>query len=189
MFQLNGKPLALDVPFTAEVDVATVIPAVYEPHSETGEFQIVEPEKTVMIKDSIQFPANWLRNASPKERKSLGITEVAEPASYDDRFYWDAKTPKQLEDETITPEEGDAYVQKGLKSQWASQVKDTTNKLLSNTDWMVIRKAERSIAIPAKTVAYRAAVLAECDRAIEAIQAAKNVPALIEVVAGLQWPE
>lgn len=173
MFQLNGNPLALDVPFTADVDVATVIPAVYEPNSETGELQIIEPEKTIMVKDAVQFPANWLRNASPKERKALGITEVAEPAAYDDRFYWGTDNPKDLD---------------ALKAQWSVQLKTTANSLLANTDWTVIRKAERGVAIPAAIVTYRAAVLAECDRAVEAVSKAKDVPALVEAVAALNWP-
>lgn len=173
MFQLNGKPLALDVPFTADVDVPTVVPAVYEPNSETGELQIVEPEKTIMVKDAVQFPANWLRNASPKERKALGITEIAEPAAYDDRFYWGINNPKDLD---------------ALKAQWGAQIKATANAMLASTDWMVIRKAERGVAIPADTAAYRAAVLAECDRAAEAVDAAKDVPALVEAVTALSWP-
>ena len=97
--------------------------------------------------------------------------------------------PKQLEDVTITPEEGEPYTQKGLKSQWSAQIKDTTNKLLSQTDWMVIRKAERDVAIPSATATYRAAVLTECDRLLAAIAGASDVPALIAVVQSQSWPE
>jgi hypothetical protein len=52
---------------------------------------------------------------------------------------------------------------------------------------MVIRKAERDVAIPAATVTYRAAVLTECDRLLAAIAAASDVPALMAVSAA--WPE
>ena len=69
------------------------------------------------------------------------------------------------------------------------QVKDTTNKLLAATDWMVIRKAERGVAIPADTVAYRAAVLAECDRLLAAITVAANVQELTIVLSNQAWPE
>lgn len=157
MFQLNGKPLALDVPFTAE--------------------------------DGTQYPANWLRLASQEERAAIGITEVADPEIYDDRFYWGVGNPKKIEDETFTSEDGQTtWTQKGLKSNWSSQIKDTTNKLLVATDWMVIRKAERDVAIPAETVVYRAAVLAECDRLIAAIQSASDVDALAAVVVAQNWP-
>ena len=156
MFQLENKPLALDVPFT---------------HG------------------GISYPANWLRLASAEERAAIGITEVADPESYDDRFYWGVSNPKQLNDETITPEAGEPYVQKGLKSNWSAQIKDTTNKLLAQTDWMVIRKAERDVAIPAATVTYRAAVLTECDRLLAAIAGAVDVDALAAVLANQNWPE
>lgn len=158
MFQLDNKPLALDVPFT---------------HNE------------------IQYPANWLRLASIEERAAIGITEVADPEPYDDRFYWGVGNPKQLEDISTFPEGSDVSVveSKGLKSHWIAQIKDTTNKLLSATDWMVIRKAERDVAIPADTVAYRAAVLAECDRLIAAIDAATTVAELADVVGAQNWPE
>jgi hypothetical protein len=159
MFKLNDQPLALDTAFT---------------HNE------------------IQYPANWLRLASPEERAAIGITEVDDPVAYDDRFYWGVDNPKQLEDEIIIAEEGQdfpTYEQKGLKSNWSAQIKDTTNKLLAATDWMVIRKAERDVAIPEATATYRAAVLVECDRLLDAIAGAADVEALIAVLANQEWPE
>ena len=134
-----------------------------------------------------QYPSNWLRLASQEERAAIGITEVSDAPWYDDRFYWGVDIPKQLEDITVTPEGGEPYVQKGLKSQHLAQTKTTTNQLLSATDWMVIRKAERDVAIPTSVAMYRAAVLAECDRLLAAIAAASDVPALMAVTAA--WPE
>jgi hypothetical protein len=161
MFMLNHKPLAIDTAFTV------------------GEGD-----------NAIQYPSNWLRLASPEERAALGITEVADPESYDDRFYWGVNNPKQLEDISTFPEGSDVSVveSKGLKSQWSAQIKDTTNKLLSASDWMVIRKVERDVAIPVETVIYRVAVLAECDRLIAAIAGAADVDALAAVVNAQNWP-
>lgn len=156
MFMLNGKPLALDVPFT---------------HAD------------------IQYPANWLRLASAEERAAIGITEEADPERYDDRFYWGVGNPKDLEDEIIVPDEGPAYTQKGLKSQWSAQIKDTANKLLSATDWMELRKLTRNIGVPTAIAQYRAAVLVECARLETAIEDAADVQALIDVVSAQQWPE
>jgi hypothetical protein len=127
---------------------------------------------TAFSHNGVNYPQNWLRLATPQERAAIGITEAPEPAWYDDRFYWGVDNPKDLD---------------GLKTQWTDQVKDTTNKLLYATDWMVIRKVERNIDIPAETVTFRAAVLAECDRLVTAIAAAANVEALITVVANQSW--
>lgn len=175
MFKLNGKPLAIDTPFEC---------------------------------NEISYPANWLRLASQVEREAIGITEVADAATWDDRFYWGVNSPKLLEDRLEVKEDGsplmvqtysksaegmvdtdEQVVTKGLKSHWSAQIKDTTNKLLAATDWMVIRKAERDVAIPADTVAYRADVLTECDRLLTAIAGAADVEALATVVDAQNWPE
>ena len=124
--------------------------------------------------NGISYPANWLRLTSLAEKQAIGITEVAdETTSYDDRFYWGVDNPKDLS---------------VLKTLWTARVKDTTNKLLTQTDWMVTRKAERNVAIPEATATYRAAVLAECTRLVTAIADAADVPALVTVVMPPNWP-
>ena len=59
--------------------------------------------------------------------------------------------------------------------------------MLASTDWMVIRKAERDVAMPEATVTYRAAILTECDRLIAAIAGAADVDALIVVLNNQDW--
>jgi hypothetical protein len=53
---------------------------------------------------------------------------------------------------------------------------------------MVIRKAERDVAIPESTKAYRAAVVLEADRLETAIAACVDVEGLIAVVNSQNWP-
>jgi len=120
------------------------------------------------------YPANWLRLTSLEEKQAIGITEVAdETTHYDDRFYWGVDNPKDLTD---------------LKKNWTAQVKDTANKLLAQTDWMVIRKAERNVDVPSNTTTYRTEVITECTRLVTAIEAAEDVPALIAIVTAQNWP-
>ena len=148
------------------------------------------PLDTPFTIDGTSYPANWLRLTSLAEKQAVGITEVADViTTYDDRFWWGVDNPKQLEDITVTPEVGEPYVQKGMKSNWTAQVKDTANKLLAQTDWMIIRKAERDVAIPTATATYRAAVLTECTRLVTAIAGCADVPALIAVVGAQGWPD
>lgn len=175
MFLLNGQTLQIDTPFQV---------------------------------DGTSYPANWLRLTTLEEKQAIGITEVADPVPYDDRFYWSVDNPKQLEDREEVDQQGNPLfvqiydpatqsmvntekrlVSKGLKSQWIDQIKDTTNKLLFATDWMVIRKVERNVDIPAETATYRAAVLTECDRLTAAIAASADVDALIAAVGSQAWPE
>ena len=79
-------------------------------------------------------------------------------------------------------------VTKGLKSQWISQVKQQAGSLLAATDWMVIRKIERNVDIPASVATYRAAVVAECSRMEAQITAATSIQALTDALASAGWP-
>lgn len=118
----------------------------------------------------------------PSVRQALGVVEVADPEQYDQRFYWGVGNPKQLEDLEITPDDGDPYTQTGLKTQWIAQTKAAANSLLAQTDWMVIRKAERNIAIPADVIAARGAIISNQSSKEQAIEAATTVEELIAAV-------
>ena len=80
-------------------------------------------------------------------------------------------------------------VTKGLKSQWIAQVKATAGTMLAQTDWMVIRKAERDVPIDADVAAKRAAILAEANRLEVAISTCTTVEELIAVVNNQKWGE
>lgn len=131
-------------------------------------------------KDGNQYPANWLQLASLEEKEAIGITEIADPVLADDRFYWsgDINNPKALDDK----DEENGSVTKGLKSQFIAQIKDTTNKLLAQSDWYVIRKLERNIDIPTDIADKRSAIITESNRLETAINAVADVEELIEVL-------
>jgi hypothetical protein len=167
------------------------------------------PLDTPFTIDGTSYPANWLRLTSLAEKQAVGITEVADvTTTYDDRFFWGVDNPKLLNDREESDQDGnpmyvkvlgtvdgkpamvdstERLVTKGLKSNWTAQVKDTANKLLAQTDWMVIRKVERSVDIPEATATYRASVITECTRLVTAIEACADVPALIAVVTAQNW--
>ena len=163
--------------------------------------------KAYTTADGVKYPN--LRDASVRE--ALGVVEVADPEPYDQRFYWGVDNPKLLDDREEVDQDGNPMyvkvldntdpenpvmvdsdvrlVTKGLKSQWIAQVKATAGSLLAATDWMVIRKAERDVAIPEATATYRAAVVAEADRLEAAITNAADIEAFIAVVSAQNWPK
>ena len=94
---------------------------------------------------------------------------------------WDADTKKMVNT-------SEKQVNQGLKTTKTKEVKNQANSLLADTDWMVIRKAERDVAIPSATATYRAAVLTECARLETAIGNAADVDALKAVMDGQNWP-
>ena len=171
MFQLNGNPIS--------IDSEQVIGGIRYPH---------------------------LRD--PALREQLGVVEVADPDRWDERFYWGVGNPKLLNDREEVDQDGNPMyvkvlgevngepamvdsdkrlVTKGLKSQWTAQVKQTAGKMLAQTDWMVIRKAERNIDISADVVTKRTAIVTECNRLEVAIAACAVVEELIAVVSNQNW--
>lgn len=136
--------------------------------------------------DGTQYPANWLRLSSAEEKSALGITEVPDVPTYDDRFYWGVGIPKQLDDLDILPEDGQPYTQKGLKSQMVAQVKATAASMLAPSDWKIVRQVETGTAVDADTLAQRAAIRAASNANEVAILAC----ATVEELAALQinWP-
>lgn len=140
--------------------------------------------------NGVQYGSGWLNQATEAQKLAIGITWVADAVRADNRFYWDGNinNPKALADVTETVE-GKEYTTKGLKSNFIAQVKQTAGSLLAQTDWYVVRKAERNVDIPANIVTKRAAIVTEADRLETAITNATTVEALIEVLNAQNWGE
>ena len=153
-FKLNGNPLVVDVAFS---------------HND------------------IQYPANWLRLSTADEKTALGITEVADDPVYDSRFYWGNGTAKKLSDtnevdkngDPVLDENGDQVVTLGVKSILKSQEKDIAGGLLAKYDLYVVRKAEKSTAIPTAITTYRDGVRTACDTREKEIDACSDTAALV----------
>ena len=148
-------------------------------------------QEGVQFKDAkgTTYPANWLNQSTEEEKAAIGVVWVADPVKLDDRFYWNGNptSPKALEDKEETDSEGNKSVTKGLKSNFIAQVKDTAGKLLAQTDWYVIRKAERNIDIPSKVVTERAKIVAEAERLEAAITECEYLEPFITVVTTQNW--
>ena len=164
-FKLNGKPLAVDVPFTV---------------------------------GNINYPANWLRLASLDEKKAIGITEVDDDPVYDSRFYNSDGSAKSLDDyneyhqadsedgsikkgDPVKDSEGNVIVYKGVKSVLKAKEKMMAGSLLAKYDWYVVRKAEKSTAIPTAITTYRDAVRTACDTREKEIDACADTAALVNL--------
>ena len=134
-----------------------------------------------------KYPPQWLYQTTLEQKEAIGITEVPDPAPVDTRFYWDANTPKALEDVTETVDDKE-YTTKGLKTQFTESVKLTARNLLDPTDWMIVRKYERDIDVDAEVLTERAAILAEETRLEAAIAAVTTVEELQAVLNDQRWP-
>jgi len=133
--------------------------------------------------NDIQYPANWLRLASLEEKQAIGITEVANDPTYDQRFYWGVDNPKQLDDKTETVD-GEEVKTTGLKTLWSATQGDIAASLLAPSDWRIIKAKETGTNIPSTWKTYRAAVRTACNTRQTEIGKAADVPALKELLFG-----
>ena len=157
---------------------------------------------TPFTHNDIQYPANWIRLASEEDKSAIGLVWEADAVRADDRFYWDGNinNPKALEDKLEVDQDGnpmyvkvlgtvdgkpamvdstERLVSKGLKSNFIAQIKHTAGTILAQTDWMVIRKAERNVDIPTAVATYRASVVTKASDLEASITAVTTVEQLI----------
>jgi hypothetical protein len=115
----------------------------------------------------VTHPRNWMI-WSDEDKAAAGLVWEDDPAPFDNRFWWDANTPKALDDVNEVDEDGNPVIDPitnqqrvalGLKSQYKNEIKTTASVKLQPTDWMVIKAAEvADYTVPADITTYRAAV-------------------------------
>ena len=136
--------------------------------------------------DGVQHPTSWGR-WSDAEKQAAGLVWKDDPAPYDNRFWWDADTPKALDDvpavdengDPVLDEKGEQIITLGLKSVHKAIVKQQAGGLLAATDWYVVRKADDSTEIPTEVSNYRAAVRAYSGHLEGLIDAAADHAAFV----------
>ena len=92
--------------------------------------------------NGVKHPSNW-SIWTDKEKEAAGLVweEPQKEESYDERFWFNANTPKPLED---------------LKQTWREVVSRSVSSLLKPTDYVHIKKAEdSSYEIPESLLTYR----------------------------------
>jgi hypothetical protein len=134
-----------------------------------------------------QYSSAFLRNSTSQEKLEAGVWEIIEGVRPDDRFYWVSGASYHINEVNSTVEASYPATAKDLeelKTNFVAQTKSAAGSALAATDWMVIRKAERDVAIPAEVVAARAQIVSDCNTKEAAILAAADVEALIAVLQG-----
>ena len=134
------------------------------------------PIDVAFTSNGVNYPANWLRLTTLDEKKAIGITEVSDSVTYDQRFYWSANKAKALA---------------GLKTNWITQQKNTANALLAPYDWYIIRKLEEGKDIPGAVSKYRDDVRTACAARETQINAVIDVTSLKDLVDSslTAWPD
>ena len=126
----------------------------------------------------IQYPANWLRLSTAKQRKDIGITEAPDPPTYDERFYWGYDAEGHL-----IPKD---HAQ--LVDQWVAQTRQTANTLLTPTDWIIIREADNGKPADPLLKTWREDIRLATGVKVTAIRDTTDTPALAAYITGTDYP-
>lgn len=149
--------------------------------------KVIRPGRAWTDNSGVTHPVTWMR-WSDAEKTAAGLVWHSDPAPYDNRFYWDASTPKNIADVNETDSDGNAILDSdgnqivtlGLKSVWKKIIKEQAAGLLAPTDWYVTRQAEDSTAtIPSGVSTYRAAVRTKSGTIETAIDGAADHAAFL----------
>ena len=149
--------------------------------------------------NGVNYPANWLQLTTLDEKKAIGITEVADAPTFDQRFYWNASTAKKLADEDakdtdgnlVKDQDGNQVINKGLKTRYIELDKQAARNFLETYDWYIVRKTEKDIAIPSAVTTYRDAIRTTCATRETEINNCSDVEALKTLLDNTitDWPE
>ena len=123
--------------------------------------------------NGIKHPPNWA-SWSDAEKAAKGLVWHEPPASYDNRFWWDADTPKDIAT---------------LKPEWVAKVKEQAGSLLAATDWYVVRQADTGQTMPPKVLAYREAVRAAVVQIEDDLMNTADHAAFVTVATSITWPD
>ena len=153
-FLLDGKPLAVDAPFTVG-DIN--YPANWL------KFASADEKTALKITEVADEPV-------PDSRFYKGDGSAK---SLDDENATD-KNGDLLKDEN-----GDQVIILGVKSVLKAQEKVTAGTLLAPYDWYVVRKAEKGTSIPSAISTFRDGVRTACDTREKEIDACSDTAALV----------
>jgi len=155
--------------------------------------QTIRPGRAWRDSDGTLQPKNW-NIWSEDEKKAAGISEVVMQSFPDQRLYTSshnadgsvASTVKALADvnvvdkdgKSVLGSDGNQLVTLGVKSSLKNEVKSQQASLLFQTDWAVVRKADKGTAIPSNIQTYRDAIRTKATEMETAIDNAADTDAV-----------
>ena len=155
--------------------------------------QTIRPGRAWKDADGTLQPKNW-QVWSADEKKAAGISEIVMQPFPDQRLYWSshnddgsvASTAKPLTDvnevdkdgKAILDSDGNQIVTLGVKSNLKNEVKSQQASLLAQTDWAIVRKADKGTAVPSNIQTWRDAIRTKATEMETAIDNAADTAAV-----------
>ena len=155
--------------------------------------QTIRPGRAWRDSDGTLQPKNW-NIWSEDEKKAAGISEIVLQPFPDKRLYNSshnadgsvASTARALTDVNAVDEDGKAVLDSdgnqvvylGVKSNLKNEVKSQQASYLAQTDWAIVRKADKGTAIPSNIQTWRDAIRTKATEMETAIDNAANTDAV-----------
>lgn len=137
---------------------------------------LLAPDTAFTLND-IQYPANFLRLSTAAEKEALGITWIDPSPTWDQRFYWGYDQDGQL----IPKDHAE------LIEYWKQQTRDTANKLLQPTDWIIIREADNGTAADPTLKTWREEIRLAAGVKVAAIESTVDTTELAAYVTSTEY--
>lgn len=158
-----------------------------------GSIKIFAPYSLWEDKNGTEYSPDYLISLTSDQKQDLGIYDVAYGSRLDDRFYTITQNDPIFDQELKIVKVTYTSVAKDLedsemKKEWVANVNQMANNMLAQSDWMLVRKIERNVDVPADMVTYRAAVITEANRLTTGITAATEIGELISLINSISWP-
>ena len=155
--------------------------------------QTIRPGRAWRDADNTLQPKNW-QIWSEDEKKAAGISEIVMQPFPDQRLYSSshnedgtvASTAKSLTDVNEVDKDGNAVldidgnqlVTLGVKNNLKNEVKRQQESLLFQTDWAIVRKADKGTAVPSNVQTWRDAIRTKATAMETAIDNAADTAAV-----------
>ena len=139
---------------------------------------------TAFTYKDLQYPSNWIQNATDAEKSAIGLVEVTISGARKNSEYYDSELGNIViasDGSASRTWKNTARTLSTVQSKKVEDAKGTANSMLSLTDWYVVRKAETDVAVPSEITAYRTAVRTCYGNLKTAINAASNVDGVADL--------
>ena len=134
---------------------------------------------TAFTYKDLQYPRNWIQNATDAEKSAIGLVEVTISGGQKSSDYYNSSLGNLViaSDGSVSRTwTNTAKTLSTVQSQKVKEAKRDANNMLYHTDWYVVRKAETDVAVPGEITAYRTAVRTCYGNLKTAINVEPNTP-------------
>ena len=145
---------------------------------------------TAFTYKDLQYPRNWIQNATAEEKSAIGLVEVTISGGQKSSDYYNSSLGNLVvagDGSVSRTWTNTARTLSTVQSKKVEDAKGIANSMLSPTDWYVVRKVETDVAVPSEITAYRTAVrtcYGNLKTAINAASDVDGVASLYENTAG-----